>query len=43
VTGPDADGFVNRFVHWRAQSGLRPRSDRRAFALRNSRVRPTLR
>ena len=18
VTGPDADGFVNRFVHWRA-------------------------
>src|SRR6266702_5671183 len=43
VPGPGTDGFVNRLIHVPTQPVAFLCSERRAFALRNSKVRPTLR
>ena len=43
VPGSGADGFVNRLIHIPTQPVAFLCSERRAFALRNSKVRPTLR
>jgi hypothetical protein len=43
VPGSGADGLVNRLIHLPTQPVVFLCSERRAFALRNSRVRPTLR
>ncbi len=43
VPSPDADGFVNGLIRVPTQLAVFLCSERRAFALRNSKVRPTLR